>query len=249
MASYQMVDASSDSEAIIEGLTSDNLALQAKIQQLSTAMGDLEEAAELMDELDASQRADITSLRRELENRGTEIQHLQSEIAVLRSKIDEITRSAESYKDNYEACLTRCRALQADLDAMAAAAISEAEKKREQRAMLCQRALVFYADRFLKLRVESAKLQRLVKSQEARLARVVSLLPAPGSSVSGSLGFSVGMEMKCVDFEISAARVLDLAADVRRHCLSFHKTRTTTAASPDYSRVIVAKVTADIEAN
>ena len=51
---------------MVEELTSTNQELSARIAQLQEEVGDLESAVELSEEIDVSQRQEITSLRYDL---------------------------------------------------------------------------------------------------------------------------------------------------------------------------------------
>jgi chromosome segregation ATPase len=211
--SSQMVDAGAEAESMVEKLTDENMSLSTRVAQLQTAVQDLEEAAELNDELDASQRTEITELRRELEDSRSQQTTTALQCAEIKSKLEESMRSARRAAERCEEFKEQCRALEAELLSLSKGDVGELEKERQRQFAAAQRAVVWYSDRCESLGVASARAEIDANALRAQHARALSLLPSGSSSAVGS---RVDAELRLMEAEVAATRALDVAARVFR---------------------------------
>jgi chromosome segregation ATPase len=141
----QMVDAASSSEELVERLTNENFSLGQQLVQLRTVVNDLEASAELSEELDASQRAEIIALRRDIEVKDMQITSLMNEGKAARVRLDESNRTIEKLRSDVGALQDSLRALQAEVSAVLGDSNNEAAVRAKQRLMrLNQSNLVLF---------------------------------------------------------------------------------------------------------
>lgn len=94
----QAVDAAASYEAMVEALTEKNLSLQQKVQVLESTVSDLEATAELNEELDASQREEITALRRAADSATVNALNADMERKAALARCDELTANMDKFR-------------------------------------------------------------------------------------------------------------------------------------------------------
>jgi chromosome segregation ATPase len=141
----QMVDAASASEELVERLTNENFSLGQQLVQLKTVVSDLEASAELSEELDASQRAEIVALRRDIELKDLHISNMLIEGKNARARLDESNRMIEKLRSTVASLQDSLRSLQAEASAVLDDNKNEAAVRAKQRLMrLNQSNLVLF---------------------------------------------------------------------------------------------------------
>lgn len=93
-----MVDSSSSYEDIIEDLSDKNIKLESQIQQLKITVNDLEASQELMEELDLSQRDEISRSRKHIDKLEVSLSEKLKEIAVLTQTVQDNAGIIDNYK-------------------------------------------------------------------------------------------------------------------------------------------------------
>jgi hypothetical protein len=88
---------------MIEDLSDKNQKLQSQVQQLSITVNDLETSQELMEELDSSQREEITRFRKLLDKYEVNLTEKDVEISTLTQTIAEHAALMDNYKSRMEA--------------------------------------------------------------------------------------------------------------------------------------------------
>lgn len=217
-----MVDAASEAEAMVEKLTAENLHLTQANEELKGVVYDLEEAAEIMEELDASQRSEIISLRREAEDKDAEMSKCLSEVNGLRTKLEDVSKVAERLQKQLEGYKEKCAVFQADIDARMEQSLGLVERQREAKYKLAQRRLLWYNDQCENLTLSVARLETSIRGLTSRHARVISMLPS--ADVTGidtnELVAMIKSELKRLDNDIHLAEALDSLFSVNNQIMA-----------------------------
>ena len=213
------MDANSAVDEMMEKLTAENLRLAQSSEELKTTVKDLEEAAEIMEELDGSQRGELLELRREIENKEAEMSILQSECNMLRMKVDEAGNATDRAMLELQDSRDHCIKLQAMIDEHVEKALSLSERKREERYMRAQRDLLWYSEEFRKFHVIAYRHDMDRNAAEVQRVRYQSMLPDLDHNSTRNLDSRISSELKYVDAEVVIARSLTALSSCFQRCL------------------------------
>lgn len=188
----QMVDAASSAEELVERLTNENFSLGQQLNQIRTVVADLESNAELSEELDSSQRAEIIALRRDLELKDVQISNLSTEAKSSRLRLEESNRTIDKMRSTVDVLQDSVRSLQAELASLLDDSKDEVAVRAKHRIMRLSQANQWFFQKCVDLHRSVVVYSNSVAECESQLVCMEAILPTDNNR-DGSLGGKIAM--------------------------------------------------------
>eukprot|EP00607_Mallomonas_marina_P002242 CAMPEP_0182438218 /NCGR_PEP_ID=MMETSP1167-20130531/85603_1 /TAXON_ID=2988 /ORGANISM="Mallomonas Sp, Strain CCMP3275" /LENGTH=559 /DNA_ID=CAMNT_0024631469 /DNA_START=22 /DNA_END=1698 /DNA_ORIENTATION=+ len=171
----QAVDEASGYESLLESLTERNLDLTTHNNHLVDTVTDLETAQEVMEELDASQRAELDSLRRKVESAEFQYRAIQDVLKEREREIEESKKVVEKFRIMVEDLKTENSQL-AHQCAVKSVELDDIYEKNKD-SLSQRRILLSQTERARQLDLLLRRSEIAQRSAEAKAARLEALCP------------------------------------------------------------------------
>jgi hypothetical protein len=201
-----MVDAASGAEAMVEQLTETNEKLTEKLSKQNQALTDLEEAAELNEEIDVSQRAEISALRVDVDRLSTQLSSLRVDQVSLKARYDEVSKNLERKKEQCDELVSKCSIIESELASLKSGDVGAMELERQRRLAATQLALSWYSENYVQQRIACANLKVNEYAVRSKLIRIQTCIPS--AALANAVGVAIESELQLADVDISLARTM-----------------------------------------
>lgn len=194
------VDEASGYEALLEKLTETNIDLSEKNMQLAETVADLEASQEVMEELDGSQRAEIETIRRQMDSLTVQLRTADDAKKSQESKADELKQTVDRFRSMLDELRLENARLATQIAQDQSALQDVTGKNRE--TLSHKHSLVSQFARAAELSKLLRQSEVARRFAEARSARLEALLTLP----------QYGKEMRLFQWEAGLVRFLNRCA-------------------------------------